>query len=169
MSSKRRPKSHSKSQRKKMKILNSQNFTMETIFDCFPTLSEDIFESLDEESLEKFVEKFHLNPAIRRTQGCILLTYLSVISSKFIQKFAQKCQYFTLIDQSVPLYNFYITFYLRTNQHWVWYRAVVIFANYRQTYNPLSKPWYFQRSRIFKANLIQRDQNTLDSRKNGFL
>ena len=49
-------------------------------------------------------------------QGCILLTYLSVISSKFIQKFAQKCQYFTLIDQSVPLYNFYITFYLRTNQ-----------------------------------------------------
>ena len=115
MSSKRRPKSHSKSQRKKMKILNSQNFTMETIFDCFPTLSEDIFESLDEESLEKFVEKFHLNPAIRRTQGCILLTYLSVISSKFIQKFAQKCQYFTLIDQSVPLYNFYITFYLRTN------------------------------------------------------
>ena len=53
------------------------------------------------------------------TQGCILLTYLSVISSKFIQKFAQKCQYFTLIDQSVPLYNFYITFYLRTNQLWV--------------------------------------------------
>ena len=49
-------------------------------------------------------------------QGCILLTYLSVISSKFIQKFAQKCQYFTLIDQSVPLDNFYITFYLRTNQ-----------------------------------------------------
>ena len=42
--------------------------------------------------------------------------YLSVISSKFIQKIAQKCQYFTLIDQSVPLDNFYITFYLRTNQ-----------------------------------------------------
>ena len=51
-------------------------------------------------------------------QGCILLTYLSVISSKFIQKFAQKCQYFTLIDQNVPLYNFYITFYIRTNQLW---------------------------------------------------
>ena len=50
------------------------------------------------------------------SQGCILLTYLSVISSKFIQKVAQKCQYFTSIDQSVPLYNFYITFYLRTNQ-----------------------------------------------------
>ena len=30
--------------------------------------------------------------------------------------FPQKCQYFTLIDQSVPLDNFYITFYLRTNQ-----------------------------------------------------
>ena len=52
-------------------------------------------------------------------QGCILLTYLNVISSKFIQKFAQKCQYFTLIDQSVPLYNFYITFYPRTNQLWI--------------------------------------------------
>ena len=52
-------------------------------------------------------------------QGCILLTYVSVISFKFIQKFAQKCQYFTLIDQSVPLYNFYITFYLRTNQLWI--------------------------------------------------
>ena len=40
---------------------------------------------------------------ISSDQGCILLTSLSVISSKFIQKFAQKCQYFTLIDQSVPL------------------------------------------------------------------
>ena len=49
-------------------------------------------------------------------QGCILLTYLSVIFSKTVQKFAQKCQYLTLIDQSVPLDNFYITFYLRTNQ-----------------------------------------------------
>ena len=49
-------------------------------------------------------------------QGCILLTYLSVTSSKVVQKFDQKCQYFTLIDQSVPLDNFYITFYLRTNQ-----------------------------------------------------
>ena len=55
----------------------------------------------------------------KHTQGCIFLTCLSVISSKFIQKFAQKCQYFTLIDQSVPLYNFYITFYLRTNQLWL--------------------------------------------------
>ena len=54
--------------------------------------------------------------ALPYSQGCILLTYLSVISSKFIQKLAQKCQYFTLIDQSVPLYNFYITFCLRTNQ-----------------------------------------------------
>ena len=51
-----------------------------------------------------------------RSVRCILLTYLSVISSKVVQKFAQKCQYFTLIDQSVPLDNFYITFYLRTNQ-----------------------------------------------------
>ena len=40
------------------------------------------------------------------------IRYLSVISSKFIQKFAQKCQYFTLIYQSVPLDNFYITLYV---------------------------------------------------------
>ena len=46
-------------------------------------------------------------------QGCILLTYLNVISSKFIQKFAQKCQYFTLIDQSVPPDNCYVTCLLR--------------------------------------------------------
>ena len=36
-------------------------------------------------------------------QSCILLNYVSVISCKFINKFAQKCQYFTLMDQSVPL------------------------------------------------------------------
>ena len=56
------------------------------------------------------------NCLVNSYQGCILLSYLIVISSKFIQKFAQKCQYFTLIDQSVSLDNFYITFYLRTNQ-----------------------------------------------------
>ena len=47
------------------------------------------------------------------SQGCILLTSLSVISSKFIQKFAQKCQYFTLIDQSLPPDNCYIPCLLR--------------------------------------------------------
>ena len=46
-------------------------------------------------------------------QSCILLTSLSVISSKFPQKFAQKCQYFTLIDQSVPPDNCYVTCLLR--------------------------------------------------------
>ena len=48
-------------------------------------------------------------------------------SSKFIQKFAQMCQYFTLIDQSIPLDNFYITFYLRTNQRWIKLDQVLIF------------------------------------------
>ena len=38
-----------------------------------------------------------------RLQSCILLSYISVISSKFINKCAQKCQYFTLMDQSIPL------------------------------------------------------------------
>ena len=68
--------------------------------------------------------------AVSPEQGCILLTYLSVFSSKFIQKFAQKGQYFTLIDQSVPLYNFYISFYLRTKQLWCeeWYFHIRLFS-----------------------------------------
>jgi hypothetical protein len=49
----------------------------------------------------------------RCNQGCILLTYLNVFSSKFIQKFAQKCQYFILIYQSVPPDNCYVTCLLR--------------------------------------------------------
>ena len=53
-------------------------------------------------------------------QGCILLTYLSVISSKFIQNFSQKCQYFTLIDQSVPPDNCYVTCLLREKSALVW-------------------------------------------------
>ena len=41
---------------RKSKIQNSQDFTMETIFDRFPTLSDDIFENLDEKSLTKCIE-----------------------------------------------------------------------------------------------------------------
>ena len=37
------------------------------------------------------------------TQTCILLKCISVISSIFINKFAQKCQHSTLMDGSVPL------------------------------------------------------------------
>ena len=46
----------------------------------------------------------------KNDQGCILI---SVISSKFIQKLALKCQYFTLMDQSVPPDNFHVTCLLR--------------------------------------------------------
>ena len=56
MSSKRKPKRHLKSQVKKRKVQKSQNFEMETIFDRFPTLSDNIFESLDEKSLANCVE-----------------------------------------------------------------------------------------------------------------
>ena len=56
MGSKRTPKSDLISQVKKSKIQNSQNFKMEAIFDRFPTLSDDIFENLDEKSLTKCVE-----------------------------------------------------------------------------------------------------------------
>ena len=56
MGSKRKPKKHLKSQVKKSKIQNSRNFEMETVFDRFPTLSDDIFEILDEKSLANCVE-----------------------------------------------------------------------------------------------------------------
>ena len=49
----------------------------------------------------------------RLAHGCILLNSLSVISSKFIHKFPQKCQYFTLMDQCVPPDDYYITCILR--------------------------------------------------------
>ena len=56
MGSKRIPNSNLISQVKKINIQKSQNFTMEAIFDRFPTLSDDIFENLDEKSLAKCVE-----------------------------------------------------------------------------------------------------------------
>jgi hypothetical protein len=55
-SSKRKAKSHLKSQVKKSKIQSSQNFGMETFFDRFPILSDDIFERLDVKSLANCVE-----------------------------------------------------------------------------------------------------------------
>ena len=56
MGSKKIPNSNLISQVKKINIQKSQNFTMEAIFDRFPTLSDDIFENLDEKSLTKCVE-----------------------------------------------------------------------------------------------------------------
>ena len=53
---KRKPKINLNLQVKKSKIQNSQNFIMETIFDRFPKLSDDIFEHLDEKSLANCVE-----------------------------------------------------------------------------------------------------------------
>ena len=44
------------------------------------------------------------NVIINPNQSCFLLNYISVISSIFINKFVQKCQYYyTISDQSVPL------------------------------------------------------------------
>ena len=53
---KKRPKSPLKLLVKKSKVQNSQSFTMETIFDRFSTISDHIFESLDEKSLANCVE-----------------------------------------------------------------------------------------------------------------
>ena len=52
-------------------------------------------------------------------QSCILLNYVSVISSIFINKFDQKCQYFTLMDQSVPLITVTSLIYLGRNRLWL--------------------------------------------------
>ena len=76
MGSKRKPKRHLKSQVKKSKVQNSQNFTMETIFDRFPTLSDNIFESLDEKSLANCVEvnkKWQFTLANKKVSEYLLL------------------------------------------------------------------------------------------------
>ena len=54
--SKRKPKNLLKSQVKKIKIQITQNFTMETVFDRFPTLCDEICTFLDEKSLANCVE-----------------------------------------------------------------------------------------------------------------
>ena len=56
MGSETKPKSHLKSQTKKSQIQNSQKFTMETIFDRFPQLSDNIIQHLDTKSLANCVE-----------------------------------------------------------------------------------------------------------------
>ena len=56
MSSKKKPISHLKSLVKKNRVQNLQKFTMKTIFDRFPHLSDDIFEYLDEKSFANCVE-----------------------------------------------------------------------------------------------------------------
>ena len=56
MASKRKPNNHLKSQTKKTKITNSQKFTIETIFERFPNLSDDILKHLDDNSLANCVE-----------------------------------------------------------------------------------------------------------------
>ena len=56
MSSKRKPNSHLKSQKKKKKIHNSQKITMENIFDRFPNLSDNILKHLSRKSIANCVE-----------------------------------------------------------------------------------------------------------------
>ena len=49
------------------------------------------------------------------TQSGFLLKYIKVVSSIFIHKFAQKCQYSTLMDQSVPVITVTSLDYFRSN------------------------------------------------------
>ena len=83
-SSKRKAKSHLKSQVKKSKIQNSQNFGMETFFDRFPTLSDDIFEHLNEESLANCVE------VNRKWQTTI--AHQRVYLKKMFKKWSKHCK-----------------------------------------------------------------------------
>ena len=56
MASKRKPINQLKFRTKKIKITNSQKFTIETIFDRFPNLKDDIVKHLDDKSLANCVE-----------------------------------------------------------------------------------------------------------------
>ena len=69
----------------------------------------------------RFKKTIHISTIL--SQSCILLNYISVISFKFINKFAQKCQYFTLMDQSVPLITVTSLVYLGRNPLWISFKV----------------------------------------------
>ena len=81
----------------------------------------------------RFHEIINQKDAENFSQDCILLNYLSVISSQSIQNFSQKCQYFTLIDQSVSLITVASLVYLGRNQLWFQFSTLtnkkVLFLN----------------------------------------
>ena len=57
---------------------------------------------------------------VHYTQSCFLLSYISVISSMFTNKFVKKCQYYyTLLEQSVPLVTVTSVVSLLTKQLWL--------------------------------------------------
>ena len=91
MGSKRKPNSHLKSQTKKNKIQNSQNFTLETIFDRFPNLSDDILKYLDEKSLANCVEvnrKWHTTIANQRVYIIAKIQTWSRYSKQFSKEWS---------------------------------------------------------------------------------
>ena len=66
---------------------------------------------------------FHISPTLcSLDQSCSILNNISVISSKFIDKFAQKCQcYYTFSDQSIPLVTVTSLVSLLTEPFWAHY------------------------------------------------
>jgi hypothetical protein len=57
----------------------------------------------------------------RCDQSCSIQNNIGVISSKFINKFVQKCHcYYTLLDQSIPLVTITSIVSLPTEQLWLW-------------------------------------------------
>ena len=107
--------------------------------------------SSDREKLLKF-----------QTQSCSILNNISVISSKFINKFVEKCQYhYTLSDQSIPLVTVMSVFSLLTEQ--LWFKRHE--QRRRQVLKELTAPIYILRIRpsIRHACSFMRELETVFS------
>ena len=72
---------------------------------------------------QKLSRKFEVIWLLKRAQSCFLLNSISVISSIFINKFVQKCQYYhTLTNQSILLVTVMSGLSLLTKQLWKGWR-----------------------------------------------
>ena len=101
---------------KQMKIIHMNGFTEKEIDNFTLTVRGNLIDSMMilVLAMDTLGIVFEKNVSLR-SQSCFLLNYISVISSIFINKFAQKCQYSTLMDQSVPLLTVTLLDYLGRN------------------------------------------------------
>jgi hypothetical protein len=87
---------------KQMKIIHMNGFTEKEIDNFTLTVRGNLIDSMMilVLAMDTLGIVFEKNVSL----SCFLLNYISVISSIFINKFVQKCQYYyNLLDQSVPL------------------------------------------------------------------
>ena len=90
---------------KQMKIIHMNGFTEKEIDNFTLTVRGNLIDSMMilVLAMDTLGIVFEKNVSLS-SQSCFLLNYISVISSIFINKFVQKCQYYyNLLDQSVPL------------------------------------------------------------------